>query len=148
MQMLPYMASAMVVGAMVAMQPPLNALLSRAVGNAYGATLVSVFVAFSTIFLLTLVFGRGQISPATLGSVPWWVYLAGVVGGLFVAAGVVIAPVTGALLFFVCVVAGQLLGAMVMDHLGAFGLSVREVSGLRLAGFALVLAGALMVLKG
>jgi uncharacterized membrane protein YdcZ (DUF606 family) len=49
--------------------------------------------------------GRGDMSRATLASVPWWVYLAGFVGTVFVAGGVVIAPVTGALVFFVCVVA-------------------------------------------
>ncbi len=60
----------------------------------------------------------------------------------------VVAPVTGALPFFILVVAGQLLGAMAMDHWGAFGLSVREVSPLRVLGFGLVLAGAVLVLRG
>ena len=113
-----------------------------------GATVVSVFVALCTIVMISLFTGRGQITPAVLGSVPWWVYLGGIVGALLVASGVIIAPVTGALLFFILIVAGQLLGAMLMDHLGAFGLAVREVSGLRIMGFVLVLAGAVMVLRG
>jgi transporter family-2 protein len=148
MQAIPYMLAAIVVGALVSMQPPLNAILSRAVGSAYGATLVSVFVALCTILVISTFTGRGQITPAALVAVPWWVYLAGVVGALFVAAGVVIAPVTGALLFFVCILAGQLFGAMVMDHWGAFGLRIREISGLRVLGFGLVLSGAVMVLRG
>lgn len=148
MTALPWMFAAMFVGALVSIQPPLNAILSRAVGNPFGATVISVAVAFTTAILILSVTGRGDLSRATLGSVPWWVYLAGIVGALFVAAGAVIAPVTGGLLFFVCIVAGQLFGSMIMDHLGAFGLPVREASVLRIGGFVLVLAGAVMVLKG
>lgn len=148
MPALPYMAAAIAVGALVSIQPPLNAILSRAVGSAYGATAISVFVAFCAVAAILLITGGGEISRATLGQVPWWVYLAGIVGALFVAAGVVIAPVTGALLFFVCVLAGQLLGAMLLDHFGAFGLRVREISALRVAGFGLVLSGAFLVVRG
>ena len=148
MQALPYMLAAIALGALVSAQPPLNAILSRAVGSAYGASVVSVCVALLTILVISAVMGRGQITPAALVGVPWWVYLAGVVGALYVAAGVVVAPVTGALLFFVCIVAGQLLGAMMLDHWGAFGLRVREISGFRVLGFALVMSGALMVLRG
>jgi transporter family-2 protein len=61
---------------------------------------------------------------------------------------VVIAPVTGALVFFVCVVGGQLLGAMIVDHFGAFQLAVRPISLLRLLGLALVLLGAVLVQRG
>ncbi len=89
--------------------------------------------------------GGGDISRASLTAVPWWVYLGGLAGMVFVAGGVVIAPVTGALLFFVCIVAGQLLGAMLADHFGAFGLEVREVSPQRIVGLVLVLAGAVLV---
>ncbi len=56
-----------------------------------------------------------------------------------------IAPVTGALVFFVCIIAGQLLGAMLADHFGAFGLTVREISLPRVMGLVLVLVGAVLV---
>lgn len=143
-----YMFAAIAVGALVSAQPPLNAILSRAVGSAYGATAISIFVAFLCILLLLTVTGSGNIKVETLMSVPWWVYLAGVVGALFVGSGVVIAPVTGALVFFVCVIAGQLIGSTLADHFGAFGLEVREISVWRLLGVLLVLVGAVMVWRG
>jgi len=143
-----YMAAAMAVGAMVAVQPPLNAILTRAVGNPFGATVISVLVALVSASVFLVLSGLAGFRPAALVTVPWWVYLAGVVGALFVVAGAVIPPVTGGLLFFVCVVAGQLLGAMVLDHFGLLGLAVREVSVWRVMGFVLVMSGALMVLRG
>ncbi|PKP70509.1 MAG: hypothetical protein CVT82_06870 [Alphaproteobacteria bacterium HGW-Alphaproteobacteria-4] len=148
MQVVPYMIAAICVGVLVSAQPPLNAILSRALGSAYAATTISILVALVFSLVALAIAGTGASSVAALIQVPWWVYLAGVVGAVFVGAGVVIAPVTGALLFFVCILTGQLLGAMIMDHFGAFGLIVREVSVPRLAGFGLVLAGALMVQHG
>ncbi len=148
MQLVLYMIAAVVVGAMVSAQPPLNAILSRSVGSAYGATAVSIFTAFCCSLLIMAVTGSGRITPATLSAVPWWVYLAGVFGAIFVGAGVVIAPVTGALVFFVCIVAGQLIGSTLADHFGAFGLAVREASPARLLGIVLVLGGAILVSKG
>lgn len=148
MQSLPYMLAAVVVGALVSAQPPLNAILSRALGSAYGASAISIFVAFLSILAVLAISGAGTLSRAALASVPWWVYLAGVVGAVFVASGVVIAPVTGALVFFVCVVTGQLLGSLLADHFGAFGLAVREITPQRLLGLALVVGGAILVQRG
>ncbi|MBJ3775455.1 DMT family transporter [Acuticoccus mangrovi] len=143
-----YMLAAVLVGGLLSIQPAMNVMLVRAIQSPFGASAISVFVAFLTALLFALLMGRGEMTRTTLTAVPWWVYLAGTVGAIFVAGGVVIAPVTGALLFFVCVVAGQLLGAMLADHIGAFGLEIRTISPMRILGLALVLGGALLVQRG
>ncbi|NNE89178.1 MAG: DMT family transporter [Silicimonas sp.] len=148
MQVVFYMLAAAVVGSMISIQPPLNAILARGIGSAYGATAISIGIAFLCILIFVSFMGGGEINTSTLSTVPWWVIFAGIVGAIFVGAGVVIAPVTGALVFFVCIVAGQLIGSTIIDHLGAFGLAVREVSAGRLAGIALVIIGAVMVGRG
>jgi transporter family-2 protein len=143
-----YLVAAVLLGVLVALQPLINAVLARALGSPYGAAAISIFVAALGAVVMLAVTGRGDMSRATLASVPWWVYLAGLVGTVFVAGGVVIAPVTGALVFFVCVVAGQLLGATIADHVGLFGLDVRPVSATRLIGLALVLGGVVLANRG
>ena len=148
MPLLVYLVAAAALGVIVAFQPLANAILARAIGSPYGAAGISIAIAAVGAALLVAVAGGGDISRATLATVPWWVYLAGFVGTLFVAGGVVIAPVTGALLFFICVVAGQLLGATLADHFGLFGLDLRPVSLARLAGLALVIGGAVLVQLG
>ena len=145
----PYMAAAILLGALVTIQPLLNAILARSIGSPYGATTVAIFLAFLCgLAFITMRGNGGEISVRTLTAVPWWVYLTSVIGVLFVAGGVVIAPVTGAFLFFVCVIGGQLIGSAIMDHMGAFGLPVREISIQRLLGLTLVLGGAILVSKG
>ncbi len=143
-----YLASAVALGVLLAIQPLMNAVLARAIGSPYGAASISILVAFLGALALIAITGRGDTSRSALASVPWWIYLAGLAGTAFVAGGVVIAPVTGALLFFLCVIAGQLLGATLADHVGAFGLDIRPASLPRLAGIALVLAGVVLVRTG
>jgi transporter family-2 protein len=142
------MLAAILLGVVVTFQPLMNAILARAIGSPYGAAAISILVAALGAVVMVAFAGRGDLSRATLASVPWWIYLAGFIGTLFVASGVVIAPITGALLFFVCVVAGQLLGAMLADHFGLFGLQVRPASLQRLLGLTLVLGGAILVQRG
>jgi transporter family-2 protein len=142
------MTAAVMLGVILTIQPPLNAIVARAIASPYVATGISLLVSTLAIVAVIAVAGRGNAGRATLGSVPWWAYLAGLVGTAFVLGGTVITPITGALVFFVCVVAGQLAGALVTDHFGLFGLAVRPASPLRLAGLGLVVVGALLVRRG
>jgi bacterial/archaeal transporter family-2 protein len=135
-------------GVLVTFQPLMNAIIARAIGSPFGATLISLVVAVTGAFVMVAITGRGTMSRETLSTVPWWVFSAGLVGLFFVLSGVTIAPVTGALLFFVAVIGGQLLGAILADHFGLFGLTVRHVTAERLIGLAFVLGGAVLVQRG
>lgn len=148
MTILPYTLAAFLLGALVAFQPLTNAIVARAVGSPFGAAAISLAVSGLGALVMISIAGRGDISRATLSGVPWWAFLAGLIGTLFVAGGVVIAPVTGALIFVACVVAGQLGGAILADHFGLFGIAERPVTLARLAGLALVLSGTVLVLRG
>ena len=59
-----------------------------------------------------------------------------------------VAPALGFALFFVCIIAGQLGGSTLVDQLGVFGLPVKPASTMKLAGLAMVLAGAVLVQFG
>jgi transporter family-2 protein len=143
-----YVMLAGVLGVTVSFQPLMNAVLARAIGSPFGAAAISISVAALGALVMVAVTGRGEFSRATLAAVRWWSYVAGLVGTLFVAGGVVIAPVTGAQLFFVSVIAGQLIGATLADHFGLFGLDLRPISLERLLGLGLVFGGALLVQRG
>ncbi|HRO12454.1 DMT family transporter [Amaricoccus sp.] len=143
-----YLAVAVMMGMLVSFQPLMNAVLARAIASPYGAAAVSLVVAGAGGVAIALVAGRGDMSRATLATVPWWIFLAGLIGALFVAGGVIIAPVVGAQLFFATVIAGQLLGATLADHFGLFGLEVRPLSLERALGLALVVGGAMLVRRG
>ena len=73
-------------------------------------------------------------------------YLAGVSGAI--CADVVIAPVTGAFVFSVSIVTGQLPGPMLAEHFGASGFAVREASPACIAGLLPVFFGAILMGRG
>lgn len=136
-------------GMLLTLQPLINAILTRAVGNGMAATTVSGLVTFLSALALLVLSGRaGDFGRALTAPVPWWVYLAGMVGTAFVFGAMSMAPVIGAAGFFVCIVAGQLIGATLVDHFGAFGIAVRTISLERVIGLALVLIGAVLVQRG
>jgi len=146
MQNLPLLIAALI-GAAFAAQPAINAVAAQSLGSALPATVLSVAITLLASIGLMVVTGTtpGVASFATL---PWWVVMGGLIGVLVVAGGASIVPITGAALFFVTFVAGQLLGSVVLDHIGAFGLAVREISPLRLLGLLCTFAGVLLVRFG
>jgi bacterial/archaeal transporter family-2 protein len=142
-----YVAAAISIGACLSLQPPINSVMARTLGSALLATSISIAISLILAVLVWLVWSRGAGDLAQMGALPWWVILGGVVGAVFVAGGVVVAPVLGMALFFVCVVAGQLLASTLVDHLGAFGLDAKPVSLIKLLGLGLVVVGAALVQK-
>ena len=143
-----HLAAAIAVGACLSFQPPINAAMARALGSPLLAATVSIAISLVTVLLLFAVAGRGAGDSAQLRALPAWVLLGGVIGVVFVAGSIHLAPTLGVAAFFVCVVAGQLLGATLADRIGAFGAQVQPISGTKLVGLGLVLAGAALVQRG
>lgn len=78
---------------------------------------------------------------------PWWLWVGGIAGVIYVTAALVLLPRLGATTFIVCVVIGQVVCAMLIDHVGLMGLPVRAITPLRVIGALLVVAG-MLVLQG
>lgn len=140
-----YIAAAVAIGVCVSLQPPINAAMARTLESPLLAASVSIAISLLLVLLLWGAWGRAGGDPTAVAALPGWVVLGGVIGVIFVAGSIVVAPVLGVALFFVCVVAGQLLGSIAADQLGAFGMPVRPVDATKVVGLALVLAGAALV---
>ena len=140
-----HLVAAVAIGACVSLQPPINAVMARTLGSPFLAAVVSIAISLAVVVPVWLTVGQGVGDLGQLRALPWWVLLGGAMGVVFVAGSVLVAPVLGIALFFVCVVAGQLVGAAVVDHLGAFGAPARPVDAMKLLGIALVLVGAALV---
>jgi len=140
-----YVVAAIAIGACVAVQPPINAVMARTLGSPLLAASISIAISMALMLAVLLASGSGSGELARVGALPWWVVLGGAVGVLFVVGGVVVAPVLGIAMFFVCVVAGQVVASALADHVGAFGTAVKPIDATKLLGIALVIAGAALV---
>ena len=139
--------AAVLIGAAFAMQPAINAAAGSAFGSAFPAAALSLGISFVAAALVTMALGATP-DWAAFSALPWWVVFGGLIGVLVVAGGVAIVPITGAALFFVCLVSGQLIGALLLDHFGGFGMQVKELNPTRLAGVGLAIAGVVLVRYG
>jgi len=145
---LPYILAAIFIGGLLTFQPGINAEVGRRIGNGFAAGTVSILVSgiVSVAFLLVT---RQQANWGATLSMPWYLWIAGVIGIIFVVGATLLAPVLGAGLLFVSVVAGQMLVAMINDYTGFAGYgSSHSVDGWRLAGVGLVLVGVWVFQKG
>lgn len=138
------LAGAFLAGALIALQAPTNAMLSRAVGSPVNAAMVSFAVGLAALALAALALGvRPQ--PAEVRELPWYAWTGGLYGAVFVAIAAFAAPRMGVTLFLIVAIGGQLAMALLLDRSGAFGLPIQEITLPRIGGVLLVLAGAWLV---
>jgi bacterial/archaeal transporter family-2 protein len=141
-----YVVLAMVIGASVVIQASINGELRILVGDPYRTALISTTV--STLFLIALsavLVGRPVPEGAVFTGAPWWLWVGGVLGAIYVAAAAVLVSKLGSAVMFTLIILGQLLMAVVMDHFGLIGLDKHPVTAPRIIGISLVLIGVVLV---
>jgi transporter family-2 protein len=101
------------------------------------------------VVLLVLALSR-QPRPrlGSVGAMPWWGWLGGVAGAIYVTTVFTAIPVIGAAAAVGLTVAGQQVASVFVDRHGWFRLPRRPVSALRLAGVAALLAGVAVIKLG
>ena len=134
-------------GAMIALQAPTNVMLSRAGGSAVLAALISFAVGTAALFLVWLL-SANRPAGAPFAQLPWYAWIGGVYGAIYVAVAAFAAPRLGLASLITIGIAGQILGALLLDHIGAFGLAREPISPTRIGGALLVVAGVLLVRRG
>ena len=131
-------------GGMIAIQAPTNAMLARAGGSPVLAALISFAV--GTIALLIAWMGSGnRPGTAAFAGLPWYAWVGGLYGAIFVAVAAYAAPRIGLASLITIGIAGQIAMALWLDHLGALGLPREPSTVGRLLGAALVIGGVVLV---
>ena len=85
--------------------------------------------------------------PPLPGQTSLWHWTGGVLGSYTVIAMILLAPRLGVGTLTAVVLAAQLGAALVLDHYGLIGFTVRDFTWQRLAGLALMVAGVVMIQK-
>jgi transporter family-2 protein len=133
----------LVAGALVAWQQAVNGRVSQAAGSSLVATLVN-FTVGAVVLVLALAV------PVAVHGLPahwpgsWWLYTGGAVGIVVIGAAVAGVRLVGVLVVGLSSVAGQLIGALVLEAVvpaGPTGSLAFPVAGTVLALVAVVVAG-------
>jgi transporter family-2 protein len=134
-----------IVGVLIALQPPVNAGLGRATGNV-AAAFVSFVVGTLLLALLVGLAGQAEGLRSTF-DVEWQYLTGGILGVAYVFTVLVTVSSIGAGGVAAATITGQLTASIVIDRLGILGLEQQELSVERLAGVALLLAGTYLVVR-
>jgi transporter family-2 protein len=132
-----------VAGSFLPLQAAVNTKLAQFAGGPVRASAISFTVGAICLAIVVALFYRSGGHRA--GQAPWWAWIGGALGAVFVTSSVVVPVRIGAAAFFGIVVAAQLVTSVLMDQFGWLSFTQRQVSPVRLLGVALLIAGALLV---
>jgi len=130
-------------GGGLSFQASLNGALAVPLASSLIATLVSFAVGITTLALLfpfKLAEVKRKEGPVHTS---FWVF-GGIVGAYYVTSGTYLGPRLSFSLFFVCVVFGQIVASLLIDHFGIFDIPRREVTVWQFFSVCIVFAGALI----
>ncbi|OPG14744.1 DMT family transporter [Microbispora sp. GKU 823] len=142
-----FLASALLVGCLLAVQASVNLQLNKAVGTPYGASTLQLSVATALLALLAV--AAGAIGAVRLvPGVPFWHLLGGLASPLYITSGILLFPRLGALAAAGLFVTGQMFASLGLDLFGLLGIARKPLSvGIALGALA-VLAGITVVIRG
>ncbi|OOG70008.1 DMT family transporter [Sinorhizobium sp. A49] len=133
--------AAVFAGAVVPFQAGANAMLGRLIGHPLWATVVSLSISLALIVPLMIALRVPMPTPAETLKGPWWIWIGGAAGVIYITAALLLAPKLGAASFIVAVIAGQMAVSIVIDHYGLMGFPEKPVSVARLIGVGLIAGG-------
>ena len=143
-----FLAIAFVAGATSSVQVIVNAQLRTYLVHPMQATLVSFDVGTLVSSVYCLILRSPWPASVEVARAPWWVWIGGLLGTLFVWSSIVVSPRIGVAALLCAVVAGQMLASLLIDHYGWFNATPFPVSPQRLLGATLVVIGAVVMATG
>lgn len=134
-------------GALIAAQAPINARLRVVLSSPIGSALISF--AIGTVLLAVGVAVAGDVGRlGELGGGPWWAYLGGACGAVFVVATLLASPRVGVTVTFVSVIVGQVLASAVIDRFGLLGAKQIDLSWERVVAIGLLAVSLVLIVRG
>lgn len=142
------MLAAVLAGMFIPLQATVNGALRRSSESPIFASLVSFTGGVVSLALVLLLTPVDKPVLEKVPSTPWYGYTGGVLGAFFVTVALLAQPKIGAATLVSCMVLGQILASLLLDHYGLLGVAVREITPMRIGGALLVLGGMFMVQRG
>jgi len=138
-----YIFLALMIGVISAVYLPMNSSVSRYLGSPLTATITFYTVALATAVIMFLLLGD-VATLKNITQVPAWLYLTGFVSAFIVFAITFLIPKLGARQLVILSIAGQLVMAMIVSHLGMLESPKDPITLKKVVGAGLLFAGAVV----
>ncbi len=140
-----FLLLAVAAGCLFPVQAGVNSSLRLWLGHPILAAVTNFFVGLSLLAGYAVVTEVKLPAVSQIAKVPWWCWLGGSMGALLVLSGVVLSYRLGATTFAACLILGQLVASVVVDHFGWVGFQQHSINFQRGAGLVLLGAGVLLI---
>lgn len=138
---------AAIAGVLNTIQAGANTTLKKTLEIPIWAVVIVFAVGLATSLAAALVTGTRPPTAAAWSQLPWWAWIGGVFGSLYIFSMMVAADRMGAAVFTALTVTMAVLTSLVMDHFGLLGFDVHEAGWGRIAGGALMIAGLALIAR-
>ena len=142
-----FLAGALLIGGLLAVQASANLQLTTAVGTPYGASTLQLWVAAGLLAVLAVAVGALDALRG-LASVPAWYLLGGLASPLYITSAILLFPRMGALAAGGLFVTGQVLASVALDLFGLLGVPRQPLSAGTVVGSLAVLGGIATIVRG
>jgi transporter family-2 protein len=141
------LGTAVLIGALLAVQASANVQLTKAVGTPYGASTLQLWLAAGLLAVLAVLAG-GLGASGGVDDVPLWYLVGGLASPLYITSGILLFPRMGALAAGGLFVAGQMLASVALDLFGWLGVPRQSLGPGIAVGSLAVLAGITTIVRG
>ena len=141
MQSIWFTTMALLMGVLLSVYLPMNSSVSRYLGSALTANVTFFFIALVTSIIVFWIWGD-HATMANIKKVPAFLYITGVISAFNILGTTYLIPRVGVRRFFILVVCGQILTAVVVSHFGWLTSPKDPISVKKIIGAALVVLGA------
>ena len=124
-----------------------NAALNKAFERPFWAAICISAIGLTTVLAVALVSGQRWPSGEVFSRTPWWAWIGGVFGAVYVLSIVLAADKLGAAVFTSLTVTVAVITSLVMDHFGLMGFQQHPAGVARIGGGILMIAGLALIAR-
>lgn len=132
-------------GMLSATQTAVNGHLGEVLGSKIQAAYVSFLVGTITLIIIVLVVRPQLRFQRVNGHTPWWMWIGGLLGALFVLGNVYLVPIIGTGFAVIIVLIGLMIGSLLIDQFGWLSSDKNPVTLLQVGGLLIMIIGVMII---
>jgi len=140
-----FLLLAVISGAFFPIQAGVNSQLTGWTKSPVVASAVSFIVGTVSLLAYILISRISLPDFSHASSQNWWLWTGGLMGAFAVTVMIFLAQRLGALSLLSCVLAGQMIAAVILDHYGLFGYPQQPVNLYKIFGILFIIAGVFLI---
>ena len=145
MNVAPLLIIAIIAGFALPVQAGINSSLARVLGSSPQAAVISFLGGLFMMVFLSVCMGHFLPTPKQIMQTPPYLFIGGFLGGIMVITAILLAPKIGAVALVTCLIAGQLICSVILDHYGWVGFKVHPINTMRIVGIFFLLCGIYLI---